>query len=234
MINIAICDDDKNDVNLIYNEIDMMFKEFNREIEIVKYYNPYTLIEKFEKCRYDLIFLDMAMPDINDGFKTAKELKKLQNDLNIVFVTSFPNTVDDVFFHKPVTFINKAKLSHDMQRYARIILEAVDNKSIYYIKDTIGTLTTINLNEIIYFESDKNYIKIHYKDSKSINLRMTLKSLLEINSNKIVQIHRSFVVSIENVRQIKNHEVIFNNGDTLSISSSYYDKAEREFLKYMR
>lgn len=237
MISIAVCDDNNNDINLISEEITKIFSEFNREIRIIKYYDPNILIENSKKFCYDLVFLDMAIPEINDGFNTAKQLKSIQPDINIVFVTSFQNTVNDVFFHKPVTFINKSVLSYDMQRYAKIIVEAVDNKNIYHLKDEAGRVTTINLAEIIYFESAKNYIKIYYKDKNkpvNIRIRMTLKALTEINSNKIVQIHRSFAVSMDNVLQLKGSKVICCNGEELSISKNFYDEAANKFFKYMR
>jgi DNA-binding LytR/AlgR family response regulator len=144
--------------------------------------------------------------------------------------------VNDVFFHKPITFIRKSELVYDFHRYSKLIVETVSNKNVYYITDSLGSITNINLSDVTHCESQRNYINIYNKnDNKPLSIRKTLKSLLEeIDSTKVLQIHKSFVIVMENIHQLKVDKVILINGTELIVSKNYREQVRQKFLEYMR
>jgi len=235
MIDIAVCDDEAAMIDLISGEIEKIFNDCDREIHIKKYSNPHFLIENFKANRYDLIFLDISMPEL-DGFQTAERLHEIHSDVNIIFVTAFDDMVYQVFFYKPVTFLKKSNFSDDLRNYIDLILKAVDDKNIFTVSDEAGKKVRINLSEIIYFESQKNYLKIYFKDNnKNIEIRKTLKSFLEeMNTPKLIQIHKSYAVNMDNVIKFKGNDIILSNGALLSVGRNFYDEAKLKFLEYMR
>lgn len=74
--------------------------------------DPLAALEGFQPGNYDLLVLDIRMPKM-DGFKLFEELRKLDKDVKVVFVTAFdvnyealrtmfPELTIDSFIRKPV------------------------------------------------------------------------------------------------------------------------------------
>jgi two-component system, OmpR family, response regulator ChvI len=51
------------------------------------YINPVSAIKNFKAGLYDLIMIDIKMPDIN-GFELYKEIKKKDNEVKVCFLTA--------------------------------------------------------------------------------------------------------------------------------------------------
>jgi DNA-binding response OmpR family regulator len=74
--------------------------------------DPLAALEGFQPGNYDILVLDIRMPKM-DGFKLFEELRKLDKDIKVVFVTAFdvnyealrtiyPELTIDSFIRKPV------------------------------------------------------------------------------------------------------------------------------------
>lgn len=64
--------------------------------ELYDFTNPLLAVEKAEKEKIDIAFLDVAMPQLN-GIHLAKKLKALYPNINIVFVTAYDNYALDAY-----------------------------------------------------------------------------------------------------------------------------------------
>jgi len=86
-----------------------------------------------------------------------------------------------------------------------------------------GALITLNLSDILFFNSSGNYIEIHHISKKYL-IRQTLSSLLlKLDPQTFLRVHRFSVVNvnfIENVTYIKNGEYQIFLKDTSKITSS--------------
>ena len=80
-LHVAICDDE----NIICNEVKMALKKLKPDYEIDIFHSGCELLNS--NVTYDLIFLDIEMPDIN-GMKTAESLRNGENEEHIIFLTS--------------------------------------------------------------------------------------------------------------------------------------------------
>ncbi len=110
MMRIAVCDDN---ADFLLSEITMIEKWSEQSgipVEIYRFDNGDSLIAKNASVGMDIIFLDIIMP-LQNGMETAKELRRLDNAVKIVFLTSSPEFAlesYDVKAHgyllKPVTY----------------------------------------------------------------------------------------------------------------------------------
>ena len=64
--------------------------------ELYDFTNPLLAVEKAEKEKIDIAFLDVTMPHLN-GIHLAKKLKTLNPEINIIFVTAFDNYALDAY-----------------------------------------------------------------------------------------------------------------------------------------
>lgn len=90
-INCAICDDEK----IICNELKLFLSELRPNYNIDVFHSGEYLINSQKK--FDLIFLDIEMPEI-DAMKTAEILRKNDNTTTyIVFITNHIELMPEAF-----------------------------------------------------------------------------------------------------------------------------------------
>ncbi len=89
----------------------------------------------------------------------------------------------------------------------------------------------IDIKDIIYFESLKDYLKICVKDQpKPILTLMGLKALeAQLDPQSFMRVHRSFTISLDNVRAVERGSVLMSNGVYIKISSQHRSKFQ-EFI----
>ena len=81
---IAVCDDEKVYLDCLSRKIKACFKEFEIEISLDKYLNAVSFLEQHEQNPYDVVFLDILMPEMN-GLDVANRIRNLSEKTIIVF-----------------------------------------------------------------------------------------------------------------------------------------------------
>ena len=102
MIKIAICDDDKIVASNIENLLLKISKDSELDIDI--FYDGDTLVQI--KINYDLIYLDIEMAR-KDGIEAAKNIRKIDDNVLIVYVTGYESFAKEAFEVSAFRFITK-------------------------------------------------------------------------------------------------------------------------------
>ena len=186
----------------------------------------------------DLIFLDIEMPQIS-GFEFLKSLTKQPK---IIIVTAYRNyalkgyeyDITD-YLLKPVSFdrFYKAMTKYFKQSKDTEIKVFEDNDSsgqpfIYFNEDK--TIHKIYLNDILYLESFREYIKVH-TDAKSIMTKLPISKIEEkLKDRDFIRIHKSYVISVKKVSSF-NSRIINIGKSELPIGRTYKD-AVMKVLKF--
>ncbi len=185
----------------------------------------------------DILFLDIRMPELLG----TELIQSIKNPPKVIFTTAYKEYAFDGYeldavdyLLKPIRFdrflkaVNKAlpgyenillsnNIPDEPQRQAGIdsIYLRIDRKQVRIV-----------LNEILYIESDKDYVKIFTKEKMHL-CRQTISSIEAlINKNEFVRIHRSFIVPINKINSY-THELVEVNKKELPIGKFYLN----HFLK---
>lgn len=108
MLRIAICDDMIN----ICDELKLFLNQYqhkkNIKIQISIFYSGEAFIADSEKNQFDLIFLDIALAQMN-GIEVGKYIReKLKNEIiQIIYISSEPNYAVSLFQNRPFHFLLK-------------------------------------------------------------------------------------------------------------------------------
>jgi DNA-binding LytR/AlgR family response regulator len=186
------------------------------------------------KQSIDLVFLDIQMPGLNG----LQFIQSLQRPPMIIFVTAYQeyavegfnlNAVD--YLLKPVSFerflraCNKAHDLFNLQQKSISTEHAPD----YFFVFVEYNQVKISVNDILYVEAMKDYIKIFLSSSnRPVITRMTLKATEEkLVNHRFVRSHKSYLISTDKVSAIKRDLICIGNVE-LPLSENYRSEVEKK------
>lgn len=115
--------DDEPDVNITLHKV----LEKNGFI-VDSYENPFLALDNFKSHYYDLLILDIKMPDMN-GFSVYREIKKLDQKMKVCFLTAgemYYGPYSDIFSSLPANcFIRKPITSEELLKHLDEVMYGV-------------------------------------------------------------------------------------------------------------
>jgi DNA-binding LytR/AlgR family response regulator len=95
------------------------------------------------------------------------------------------------------------------------------NPEYFFIKSD-GQFIKIKLADVLYFESEKDYVFIHTEQKRYLTL-LSLKQLeKELPADKFLRVHRSFFVALDKIDMVDGNNLIIK-GKEIPVSRSLQD-----------
>ncbi|MDQ2863051.1 MAG: LytTR family DNA-binding domain-containing protein [Bacteroidota bacterium] len=192
--------------------------------------NPIEAMKILQQETVDLIFLDIQMP----GLTGLQFIQSMQSPPMVILITAYEKyalqgfnlDVTD-YLVKPVSlerFIkacNKANQLFDLRSQQK---NEPANTAGYFFVNVDYSLLKVNIDDIIYIEGFKDYIKIHLKSTKHpVVTRMPVKTVEEqLPPSEFIRIHKSYIVSIASITSIRKSGVFIDTLE-LPVGDSYRD-----------
>lgn len=238
MIKIAIVDDDKFFVSEYQKELKKLFNKYEVECEIDTYTDAFYFRGIQHDKKYNLIFLDIDMPEIT-GINLADEIRKINLSVTLVFVSNHDNFVFETFRYAAYRFIRKDKLKDDTEEMAASYCQEQKMKSSQMTFDLeCKQKVTENLFQIWYFYASRHdifYVKENKATSRLKTHTYTIDSFESIlNQYGYIRIHRTFLVNCEYIYELRNDSVILKDGQSLTMSRGRIDVVKKAYQKMVR
>ncbi len=229
---VVIIDDEQLAIDVISNYINR-YSEF----ELVgSFTNPVEAFTFINDNDIDLVFTDIAMPDI----KGTELVRLVKDKCKFVMVTSFSNFAIESFeldvvdyLLKPVSFERFDKTINRFLRYKNETESTADsNKASFFIKEG-DEYVKVYIHDIDYIEGMRDYAKIYCGKNYYLALK-TLKSIGELlQPHNFMRIHKSYIVPLDKIKQYNIQCVILSNNSEVPVGPGYRDKL-KEFLNRNR
>ena len=229
---IAICDDNLEEIENLENLLieyknlhscDMMLYSFN---------NPAKLLEQLSNDEFDLILLDILMPEF-----TGLELVNKFNELNIATPVIFITSSDQFAL---------SAYNLDVKYY---LLKPVDKTRLYKILDELKnslkedkliirggkkSINIINSSDIVFVEAWNKFITYNMVDGSKIEVRGTLGDAREKleSIDCFYQAHRSVIVNFNFVEGIVDNDLVLKGGFKIHISRDKINLVENKYISY--
>lgn len=176
--------------------------------------------------RVDLVFLDIAMPDLS-GIEFAAMLNV---DVQVIFTTAYPEYALKGFelaatdyLLKPINFTRFLKACRLAQTRFQLPEERKkEEKQVLFVKDGYDWVQ-IKFSDLVYAKAEDNYMDLHETNKHTLT-RITLTELqTKLPADQFLRVHKSFIISIQKIERIEKHQVIVA-GIKIPLSKLYRDQ----------
>ena len=230
-MNIAICDDNQQHIN---KTEDFFANIGDKDINYDSFYSGEELIQTYENGfgDYDAIFLDMEMGGLT-GIETANIIRKRDKHVIIVFVTSHTKYMQECFECSPFRFLIKPVSDSDMTKAYNEIRKKLSEERTTFVFTENRNKIRLFCEDIIYFECQAHYIYIHTKDAVHKICKTMAELIGIIDANTFLQVHKSFVVNLNHIKEIREAEIVLYNTDkAVPISRSCKKQVSIGFINF--
>lgn len=216
MLKIAIVDDEEIYISQIQEYVGQYAKEKNKEIQTETFCDGSHLLKDYSK-RFDVILLDIEMEEL-DGMETAREIRKRDQDVVLVFITNMAQYAINGYEVGALDYvlkpINYYTFSVRLERAIARVIKRQPQEVLLNLSDGIKRLKA---EEIQYVEVQNRML--HYHTVKGVHIvRGTLQGVEEqFREYHFVRCNHWYLVNLQYVTEIRKNIVIVA-GDELEIS----------------
>lgn len=233
MLTIAICDDEKKILDELKTSVEEILRKHSKQGKILLFDSAIDFYENYNKTLIDILLLDIDMPDIS-GMKLAKELSLAEQDIVFAFVTNQEALVYQSFECHPFAFLRKDYLKEELESTLLRMIDTVCSKAQTYSFSYRGVINKVLIEDIIYFESDLNYVKL-VTTKEVYRYRETLSNLCELfYGKKFLRIHKGFLLNMNYIYSIRQEEVELTNHTVLPIGRTNREAVKNQLFRFLR
>ena len=207
-----------------------------------QYPSAVEALKAIHSQKIDLIYLDIQMPDLS-GMELARVIGKGPETPRIIFTTAFEQfglegyKVDALdYLLKPFNYEEFLRTATKALSYYELInrpAPAPNSDDQYLFLKVEYQWVRIALDDILYFEGLKDYVKVHLKnDEKGVLSLTSLKDLEEkLSSKKFMRVHRSFIVALDKITAMTKNSLQIGKKN-ITVGDQYKDAFNRFINKW--
>lgn len=228
MYQIAICDDELEICEMVCNTI----REWSPDIQISCFDSGEALLAAYDS--FDAIFLDIDMKGMN-GIETGRQIRERDHVTRIIYLTAYRDYVAGAFevhafqyLLKPISCSRLRQVLDELFRYVK----KTDKQRILDFHTNEGVVC-IDAADICYFEFVNR--RIHMVTSQDVyHMTGKIGSIYDrVCSMGFSMPHKSFVVNLLHVKNVRNLDILMDNGDRVPLSQKKQKAWKQELTKYL-
>lgn len=195
-----------------------LLEEFSKQIpdlEIVaKVKSPMEALQILQQQPVDLLFLDIQMPTLSG----TNLLRSLRNPPVTIFTTAYSDYAIEAFdlnaidyLLKPFAFerflqsVNKAREQLSIRQAPTLVIPS-QSEDFFTIK-VDGKLTKVHLNDILFVEGLKEYIRIVCRNARLVTYERLGKIEELLPSDRFLRVHKSYIVAKDKVESLEGNRL---------------------------
>ncbi len=231
MINIAMVEDDANEVERIKKYLEQYGKESKENFNMRHFPDGLEFLEKY-RPEIDVVFMDIEMPFLN-GMDAAKKLRKFDGSVPLIFITNLKQyalkgyEVEAMdFLVKPVSY---ASFSTMMNRVCTRLAARTESEIV--IQNAQGGFR-LKVSDIYYVEVIKHYIVFH-TPSGEIQMWGSLTDIEKrLPAERFARCNSCYLVNLAYAKRVDGND-LYVGDDMIAISRGKKQEFMQRLLKYM-
>lgn len=231
---IAVCDDERQELLCVFSMLASYREQRQTDLSCQSFENAVDLLASMEHEQYDLLFLDVLMPGLS-GIQAAREIRQRNENIKIVFLTSSPEFAVESYsvqatnyLLKPATEERLFPILDQLSDFLRKPQDALTVRS-------KGSVLRLPYNKIEAVEVVSKTLYFFLADG---SVREVYASLSDYEPALLARpgfckIHRSYLVNLRWVTEIRQGEVLTATGRRLPVARSAFQQVRTAYTEFL-
>lgn len=231
-IKCVLIDDEPLAIKVLQN----YFTNFTDFEVVATFNNSLEALDFINNTPVDAVFLDINMPMMT-GFEL---ISLIENKTKVIITTAFREFAAESYdldvldyLVKPIPLprfikcINKITTEFNLKNNIKV--ETTKGDSHIFIK-VDKKMMKINIEEILFIEGMKEYIKVVTPDKTYITHKSLTSLSEELPADRFLRIHKSYVIALNKVKSIEGNRIQIQSY-TIPIGRNYSKEVKNKILE---
>ena len=203
---------------------------------VAKYNNALEAQQMLAGEKVDLIFVDINMPDLSG----VEFVRSLVDRPMVIFTTAYSEYAVEGFkldavdyLLKPFSFADfsrsagKANSLYELRHNQRAGVPEATPEALPKDKEYISVkadykVSLVKISDIVYLESEGEYVRMHLADGTTITTLFRLKNMeAALPSDMFMRVHRSYIVNLRCIKGYVRGRVFLSDTEYVPIGENY-------------
>ncbi|MBD3796261.1 MAG: response regulator transcription factor [Campylobacterales bacterium] len=196
---------------LIVDDEELARKRLRRMLESLEYSdlsdaeNAEEALELFSKNSYDLVFLDINMPQTN-GLELGYELRYLKSDVAIIYQSAYDEHALKAYDIGAVGYLVKPFSTEQLEANINRVKAKQNSKELMFMTKTGENYLLLKPEEIYYIKADLSEVTIRSKNGFSYLSQKISDVESKLAGHSFFRIHRSYLINVNEIKNITTIE----------------------------
>lgn len=230
-LRIGICDDEQVERDYVQSLVNQWAKSSQHNVEISTFTSGENFLFHYEdKKDFDILLLDIQMKEI-DGIKLAKQIRKDNEQMQIIFITGYMDFMSEGYDVSALHYLMKplkeeqffsvlTKASNKLGTKEKALFITVNKEQIRLLH-----------KEILYIESQGHYVLIQTED-REYKVKKKMADLCNQLDQGFFRCQRSYIVGLLHVTKITRKAVHLGEEIELPLSRGLYEDINEALISY--
>jgi two-component system, LytTR family, response regulator len=196
---------------LIVDDEELAHTRLKRMLESLRYNDIHEAIDAnnalqmCQKNRYDIVFLDINMPDIN-GLELGYEIKYLSPSTAIIYQSAYDEHALKAYDIGTIGYLVKPYSTEDVQKNIQRVTATQNNSDLIFMSKTGENYLLLKPKDIYYIKADLSEIMVRSKAGFSYLSQKISDIEKKLEPFHFFRIHRSYLININEIKDITTIE----------------------------
>ena len=225
---VAVCDDSDADRRYIMDMVRSWASAAGHEVQIDGFPSAESFLFRYAgESDYDILLLDIEMGAM-DGVTMAKELRKSNDTVQIIFITGYSDYISEGYevaaLHYLMKPVNEEQLCLVLDRAAEKLAK---NERVLNF-EVSGEMVRVPIYQIRYADVLGNYVTVHAQTD--VTVKMTLGELEKQLDERFYRVGRSALVNLTQISRVTRAEIRLNDGTAIPLPRGAYEGVNRAII----
>lgn len=232
---IAICGYKEQELLCL---LELMTKyQISRKIKLPcsTFQNGIDLLCDRKEGEYDLILLDVFMPGF-DGISVARELRKLDDNVKLIFLASSPDFAMESYSVGAYHYLLKPVIEEELFP----LLDKVHNELFVQMEQSLliknrGSVIRVPFARLEYVEVMNKTVSFHLTDGvvKEVTASLADFEAPLLSRQEFVKIHRSYLINLSCIQSINIKGAVTRTGQNIPVSRLQYNQIKDSYMRFL-
>lgn len=225
---IAICDDSEAYRQYLLNMVNAWAEACRHGVHTDVFPSAENFLFHYaEEGDYDILLLDIEMGAM-DGVTMAKQLRKSNDAVQIVFITGYSDYISEGYEVAALHYLMKpVKQEKLFSVLDRAVEKLVRNERVLNF-EAGGEMVRVPIYQIRYADVSGNYVTVHALSD--VTVKMTLGELEKQLDERFHRVGRSCIVNLTQISRVTRTEIRLGDGTAIPLPRGAYDCINRAII----